>query len=184
MLCGLVSCATGKRARLRQAEAAVAVLIFHTDVQRGLDKVLTVVDDAVHLQVAGCRHDFNHVVTREVQLARVDKIQDDGECLRGEDVEGGVDGVRQPIGPLGEQHAEVSAAGEQNISVCPEELALHQNTAVTEELLAALLVELLQQVALVRNCDVRRVEPPLGLPAGDKRDSTLTACERSARLTT
>lgn len=49
----------------------------------------------------------------------------------------------------------------------PEELTLHQQVAVAEELLAALLVQLLQQAALVSHCDVCGVEPPLRLPAGD-----------------
>lgn len=169
LLCGVFSCSAGKATGLRQAEAAIAVFIFHTDVQGGLDEVLAVADDVVHLQVAGCRHNFNHIVTGEVQLAGVDEIQDDGEGLGAEDVEGGVDRV---IGPLGQQHAEVAAAGVQNIAVSPEELALHQHTAVTEKLLATLLVELLQHVALVRHCDVSRVEPPLRLPAGDN----MTAC--------
>ena len=65
----------------------------------------------------------------------------------------------------GEQHAEVAAAGEQDVAVGSEQLSLHQHAAVAEQLLAALLVQLLQQVPLVGHRDVRRVEPSLGLPA-------------------
>lgn len=106
-------------------------------------------------------------MTGEVQLAGVDEIQDDGERLRAEDIEGGIDRLGQPVGPLGQQHAEVATAGEQDVSVGSEQLALHKHTAVTEKLLAPLLVELLQQAALVSHCDVSSVEPSLGLPAGD-----------------
>lgn len=167
MLRRLIPCYAGEATSLRQAEAAVAVFVFHADVQGGFDEVLAVVDDIVHLQVAGCGHDLDHIVAGEIQLTGVDEIQDDGEGLGAEDVEGGVDGVGQPVRSLGQKHAEVATAGEQDIAVGPEELALHQHTAVTEQLLAALLVELLEQVALVRHCDVGRVEPPLRLPAGD-----------------
>ncbi len=115
-------------------------------------------------------------MTGEVQLAGVDEIQDDSEGLGAEDVEGGVDRVGQPLRPLGQQHAEVAAAGEQDVAVGPEELALHQHAAVTEELLAPLLVELLQQVALVSHCDVSSVEPPLRLPAGDNMTEVTLNC--------
>lgn len=167
LLGGLISCSTGETARLSQAEAALAVFVFHTDVQRGFDEFLAVVDDIVHLQVAGCGHHLNHVETGEVKLTRVNKIQDDGERLGAEGIEGGVDRVRQPVGSLRQQHAEVATAGKQDVAVGPEELALNQHAAVTEKLLPALLVELLQQAALVSHCDVSSVEPPLRLPAGD-----------------
>lgn len=106
-------------------------------------------------------------MTGEIQLAGVDEIQDDVERLGAEDVEGGADGVGQPLGALRQQHAKVAAAGEQDVAVGPEELALHQHAAVTEQLLLPLLVQLLQQAALVRHRDVGGVEPPLRLPGGE-----------------
>lgn len=162
--------------------ASVAVFIFHTDVQRGFDEVLAVIDDIVHLQVAGCRHHLDHIVTGEVQLARVDEIQDDSEGFWAEDIKGGADGVGQPVGPLGQQHAEVATAGEQDVAVSPEKLALHQHAAVAEQLLAALLVELLQEAALVSHCDVSCVEPSLRLPAGDNMTAPSLCVQHSLAL--
>lgn len=58
----------------------------------------------------------------------------------------------------------------------PEELALHQHAAVTEELLLPLLVELLQQAALVGHRDVGGVEPPLRLSGGEDMIKTHAGC--------
>jgi hypothetical protein len=69
---------------------------------------------------------------------------------------------------MGKQHTEVAAAAEKDIAVGLEKLALHQNVAVTEQLLTPLIIQLLQQIALVIGCDVRMV-PPLGLSATHNR---------------
>lgn len=120
--------------------AAVTVLVLYTNVQGRFDEVFAVCDDTVHLQVAGCGHDLDHIVTGQIQLPGVDKIQDDSESLWAEDVKGCVDSFWQPVWPLGQQHPEVAAAGKQDVPVSPKELALNQHTAVAKQLLPALLV--------------------------------------------
>ncbi len=106
---------------------------------------------SVICRIAGGRHHLDHILACECQVGRVHEVQDGLESLSCDDVQvrdGGL--LLWALLHLAVKCLEVAAAAQQHVLVCFENLALHDHTHVAQDAMLPLLVQLPQELPVVR----------------------------------